>query len=133
MYLLLLCISTYIYPLYMYFLKISYLGEWAVSMTVHCESCCVHLYYYILLFYHLDLFLLLPLPVSIIMDHWTKFWGSMWSNIIVRDHHTLLCLLCVSVLYCVNKRAFYCQSAFIYSFICVLQKRLMFRSYFLSI
>ena len=25
----------------MYFLKISYLGEWAVSMTVHCESCCV--------------------------------------------------------------------------------------------
>ena len=123
MYLLLLCISTYIYPLYMYFLKISYLGEWAVSMTVHCESCCVHLYY-ILLFYHLDLFLLLPLPVSIIMDHWTKFWGSMEQyNSPGRPSHFVVCVLCVNI---VSTKVLFIVSQLLFIYV---QKWLMFRAF----
>ena len=101
--------------------KYRYLGEWAVSMTVHCESCCVlipsiYTTTIVLLFY------VLLGSLSSTSSSGLYYYGPLDQVLGVHaeqynsEKTTTLCCVCTMCQYCVNKSAFYCcQSAFIYS------------------
>ena len=119
-------VLTYI-PTYLYVFLKNKLSWWMGCVNdraLWIVLCTINTTTILLVFYYWDLFLLLPLPVSIIMDHWTKFWGSMEQyNSPGRPSHFVVCVLCVSI---VSTKVLFIVSQLLFIYV---QKWLMFRAF----